>query len=441
MIPTDPHAVPQHPLPLHGQPVQHAPQIPAASSSSSTRWVLIILGVAVVGGVGFWIHHATKSKAATGAAASASAAAAARPVPVVAATVEQKDVPIYVEGVGSAVPIQQVVVHSQVDGLLQKVMFTEGQTVKQGDVLAQIDPRPFNIQLQNAQAALARDNAQAKEAKLNLARYEEMLKQGIASQQQVDDQRALAAQNLGTVATDQATIEAARLNLDYARIKSPLDGVTGIRQVDPGNLIHQADPNGLVVVTQINPMAVIFSLPQDDFETVQQALAAGEVAVDAFSRDGSTNLGTGKLALIDNQINQATATLRLKAVVPNPDKKLWPNQFVKARVLLRTQTQAIVAPAIAVQRGPQGLFVYVVGPDQTVQPRPVVVQSQQADIAVISKGLAAGEKVVTDGANQLKPGSKVSVKADDGAHRSSGGAALGPSPAATPTAAPSAGHP
>ncbi len=435
MAPHDPHVVPEQPLPLHGAEMQvhHLPPQASTSSSSSTRWVLIVLGVIAVGGIGYWVQRSTGDrKAAAGPAASA--AAAARPVPVVAATVEQKDVPIYVEGVGNAVPIQQVVVHPQVDGRLDKVFFTEGQSVKAGDVLAQIDPRPFDIALHNAQAALARDNAQAKEAKLNLARYEEMLRQGVASSQQVDDQRALVGQSAGTVATDAAAIDAAKLNLDYARIKTPLDGVTGIRQVDPGNVIHQADVNGLVVVTQIDPMAVIFSLPQDDLDRVQQAIAAGEVAVDAFSRDGSTTLGVGKLGLIDNQINQTTATLRLKAIVPNPDKKLWPNQFVKARVLLRTQTQAIVSPAIAVQRGPQGQFVYVVGADQTVQPRPVEVQSQQGDIAIISKGLSAGEKVVTDGANQLKPGSKVSVKGEGGGHK--GGDA-----GAAPSASPSAGQP
>jgi membrane fusion protein, multidrug efflux system len=436
MAPHDPHAVPEHSLNAPGQPVHHLPPVAPPSSSSPTRWVLIVLGVITVGGIGYWVQRSTAEHKAAGPAASGSAAAS-RPVPVVAATVEQRDVPIYVEGVGNALPIQQVVVHPQVDGRLDKVFFTEGQTVKAGDVLAQIDPRPFDIALHNAQAALARDNAQAKEAKLNLARYEEMLRQGVASSQQVDDQRALVGQSAGTIATDAAAIEAAKLNLDYARIKSPLDGVTGIRQVDPGNVIHQTDPNGLVVVTQIDPMAVVFSLPQDDLTRVQQALAAGEVAVDAFSRDGSTTLGTGKLALIDNQINQTTATLRLKAVVPNPEKKLWPNQFVKARILLRTEAHAIVAPAIAVQRGPQGQFVYVVGPDQTVQPRPVEIASQQGETAVIAKGLSAGEKVVTDGANQLKPGSKVSVKADGG-HKPP--TATGDA-AAAPSASPSAGHP
>ena len=300
----------------------NVPEAPA-SSSHVGRWVLIVVGVAVVGGVGLWVRHSSEAKnAAMSPAASASAAAAARPVPVVSSTVEEKDVPIYVEGVGNAIPIQQVVVHPQVDGLLNKVFFTEGQSVKAGDVLAQIDPRPFDIALHNSQASLVRDNAQAKEAKVNLERYQQMVKEGIAPQQQVDDQKALAEQLGGTVATDQASIDAARLNLDYARIKSPLDGVTGIRQVDPGNVIHQADPNGLVVVTQIDPMAVIFALPQDDFDRVRQALSVGEVAVDTFSRDGSVNLGRGKLALIDNQINTTTATLRLKAVVPNPDKKL-----------------------------------------------------------------------------------------------------------------------
>jgi multidrug efflux system membrane fusion protein len=450
MMPHDPHAVPQAHGHLQGQsqqPLQGvnvaAPPVP--TSSGVGKWVWVVLGIAVVGGAGLWVRHSSQQKnAAAGPAPSGSAAAGARPVPVVAATVEEKDVPIYVEGVGNATPIQQVVVHPQVDGLLAKVFFTEGQTVKAGEVIAQIDPRPFDIALHNSQAALVRDNAQAKEAKVNLDRYQQMVKEGIASQQQVDDQKALAEQLGGTVATDAAAIAAANLNLDYARIKSPLDGVTGIRQVDPGNVIHQADVNGLVVVTQIDPMAVIFSLPQDDLERVQAALGAGEVEVDAFSRDGAVTLGKGKLALIDNQINTTTATLRLKAIVPNADKKLWPNQFVKARVLLRTQEKAVVAPAVAVQRGPQGQFVYVIGADGTVQPRPVEIQSQQGELAVIAKGLNPGERVVTDGANQLRPGTKVSTKAGDAKKKGNAPGVPGAPGAAasgTPSAAPAEGKP
>jgi multidrug efflux system membrane fusion protein len=419
----------------HGAPRGPYDDLPPAPQPKRRSWGVVgagILLVSAVSGGYVWIQ---KSKSTEKTAAQAAAEAANRPVPVTAATAERRDVPLYLEGLGNATPLQQVVVHSQVDGRLDKVFFTEGQAIAKGAPLAQIDPRPFDIQLHQAQAGYARDAAQLKNGRVNLERYTAMRDQGIGSQQQVDDQKALVDQYAATIAGDQTAIETARLNLDYAHVVSPLDGVTGIRQVDPGNLVHAADPNGIVVVTQLDPIAIVFSLPQDDYPRLSAALAKGDVQVDAFARDGGALVGSGKLALIDNQINVTTATLKLKAVVPNGDKKLWPNEFVKARVLVSTAASAIVIPAVAVQRGPQSAFVYVVGADSKVAQRPVEIDSLQGELAIVKKGVDVGDVVVTDGANQLKPGSKVSVK--KGKSENAPGASSA-SPSAAPADAPRA---
>jgi multidrug efflux system membrane fusion protein len=317
---------------------------------------------------------------------------------------------VYLEGLGNVLPIAQVTVKTQVDGRLDKVLFTEGQMVQKGDALAQVDPRPFTIQLHQAEAALLRDNAQLRNAHLNLERYKTLRQQSLIPQQQVDDQQTMVDQLNATVRADQTQIENAKLQLDYAHIVSPIEGVVGVRQVDPGNLVHVSDANGIVVVTQLDPIAVLFTLAQDDLPRVSKQLAAGEVPVDAFSRDGMQRLGEGKLAVIDNQVNAQTATIRLKATFPNPTRALWPNAFVKARLLLETKKGVLVVPATAVQRGPQGTFAYVVEPDNTVTSRTVEVESTEGDKAIIAKGLVPGEQVVTDGQNQLRPGAKVAPR-------------------------------
>jgi multidrug efflux system membrane fusion protein len=333
-----------------------------------------------------------------------------RIVPVSAATVAVRDVPIYLDGLGNVIAFKTVTVRSQVDGRLERVFFKEGQAVKAGDLLAQIDPRPFAIQLQQAEGALARDKAQLHDNLLNLQRYTDLHDQKLVAQMQVDDQRAAAGQYQGAVQIDEAQIASAKLNLEYARIVSPIDGVTGVRLVDPGNLLHPTDTNGLVVVTQVDPIAVLFTLPQDDLQRVARELAKGSLTVEAWSRDGATRLGTGQLALIDNQINQATATLRLKAVFKNPDRLLWPNLFVKTRLLLTVLKGSRVMPSTALQHGPEGAFVYVIGADQTVAARAVEISTTEGDLAIVARGLEAGERVVTDGQNQLKPGARVQTK-------------------------------
>jgi multidrug efflux system membrane fusion protein len=316
-------------------------------------------------------------------------------------------VPIYLDGLGNVSAFKTVTVRSQVDGRLDQVLFREGQQVKAGELVARIDPRPFQNQLLQAQGALARDKAQLEGAKVNLNRYKQLAAQKLIAPQQADDQAALVGQLEGAVQVDQGQIAAARLNIDYSLIRSPIDGVTGVRLVDPGNLVHASDQNGLVLVTQLDPIAVLFSLPQDELPRVMQQIAKGELPVEAWSRDGSQKLSTGQLTLVDNQINAATATLRLKAVFPNPQRLLWPNQFVKARLLLATQKDALAVPSTVPQRGPEGTFAYVIQQDQTVQPRPIEVGIAEGDIAVIARGLQEGEQVVVDGQSQLRPGSKV----------------------------------
>jgi multidrug efflux system membrane fusion protein len=374
--------------------------------------ILTILGIVAVIVIGVAVRAWTSGDGAQ--AAKSADAAANRPVPVTLGKVEKKDVPVWLEGLGTVAAWQQVLVRAQVDGRLDKVLFTEGQFVHKGDVLAQIDPRPFAAQLHQAEGASARDHAQLHDAQINLERYRSLREGKLIAQQQVDDQAALAGQAEGAVHADEAQIETAKLNLDYARVKAPLDGVVGIRQVDPGNLVHASDANGLVVITQLDPAALFVTLPEDVLPQVTAAMARGEVPVEAWSRDGTAKLGQGTLFVIDNQINQATATLKLKCKLPNPDRKLWPNQFVKARLLVETRKDAIVIPGAAVQRGPTGSYVYLAGPDGKAQQRTIEIVLTVGDSAIIGKGLQPGESVVVEGQNQLRPGSVLQARGGDG---------------------------
>jgi multidrug efflux system membrane fusion protein len=397
----------------------------------STRWVLALAFVLLLGAAFIFTRG---RKATTGAAAPADSAAGARPTPVVVARASNRDVPIFLDGLGNAVPLVTVTVRPQVDGPLISILFQEGQQVKKGDLLARIDPRPFTIALHQAQAALARDQAQAKNAKVNLTRYTALHEQGLATQEQLDDQRATADQLAGTIKADEAQIENAQLQLAYTEVRSPVDGVTGVRQVDQGNIVHAADPNGIVVVTQLDPMAIVFTLPQDALPQINREIANG-LSIEAYSRDGDRLLGRGKLTLVDNQVSLTTATIRLKGTVPNPDKALWPNEFVRARLLLATRTGVLSVPAPAVQRGPQGTFVYVVLPDQTAALRPVEVETVQDQWAVLRKGIQSGDQVVVEGQNQLKPGGKVAIRSSVAGE---GGATLGPGSGSDAQPAPAA---
>jgi membrane fusion protein, multidrug efflux system len=397
---------------MHDERIATAPPIAAAGPTRrrfpTTRVVFLLVLVLVGGGTAWAFRHRQRTAAA--AAATAASAAANRVIPVLTAVVARRDVPVYLDGLGNVSAFYTVTVKTQVDGRIDKVLFTEGQDVKKGDVIVQIDPRPFAIQLESAQAALARDVANLKNGQVNLERYKTLSEQNLIAVQQMTDQQATVAQLDAQVHADQSQIDAARLNLDYARIVSPIDGVTGVRLVDPGNVVHAADPGGLVVVTQLDPIAVFFTLPEDDLQAIHQAMAAGTPAVEAFGRSGDTPLATGTLSVIDNQINQATATVRLKAIFKNASHALWPNQFVKARLRVATRSNALVVPAAVVQHGPQGTFAYVVNGDSTAAPRTITVDATQGDLAIVGSGLTPGEQVVVDGQAQLRPGAHVAAK-------------------------------
>ena len=333
-----------------------------------------------------------------------------KPVSVATAKVIQKDMPLTLDGLGTVTAFRTVTVRPQVDGRLMTVHFKEGQTVKKGDLLAQIDQRNFAIQLRQAQAAHARDSAQLRNAGVNLQRYANVGKEKLIAQQQVDDQQSLVQQMEGQVKADLAQIDQAKLLLDYSRIRSPIDGVVGVRMVDPGNFVRAAEAGGLVIVTQVDPIAVMFTLPQDELPRVQKAMAEGKPTVQALSRDSATVLSEGVLEVIDNQINATTATIRLKAIFPNPDRVLWPNQFVKTRLLLGVRKDALVVPAIAVQRGPEGTFVYVVNEERKAKNQAVEIEAMENDWAILRKGLSLGDIVVTEGQYQLKPGALVEAR-------------------------------
>jgi multidrug efflux system membrane fusion protein len=328
-------------------------------------------------------------------------------IPVVAGTVLQSDVPIYLRGVGTVIAYNNVIVRSQITGQIVKIAFNQGQAVHQGDLLAQIDPRPYQAQLDQATANRDRDQAQLVNAQANLTRYTSLQQKGYASTQLVETQNAQMAQLQAMVKSDEGVIEQARTNLSYTNLTAPIDGVSGIRQIDIGNIIHPTDPNGLVDVTQIQPISLIFSLPQTDFVEIQQQMAHGPLSVQAYSQDDKIKLDEGKLDLIDNQIVQTTGTIRLRANFPNAKHMLWPGELIDARLLLETRHDGLTIPASAVQQGPSGSFVWVIGPDESVQTRPVVVSQISETQVLIDSGLHANEKIVVQGQYRLVAGAHV----------------------------------
>jgi multidrug efflux system membrane fusion protein len=334
-------------------------------------------------------------------------AAAHKPPPAIAvdtAVVASAEVPIYFSGLGTVQAFYTVTVTARVDGELQKVAFTEGQSVHKGDLLAQIDPRPNQAAYEQALATKAKDEAQHANAKRDLDRYTLLQPQDLASKQTVDTQRAMVDQLGAQLKVDQALIDNAHTQLEYTRITSPIDGRTGIRLVDPGNIVHATDTTGIVVVTQVQPISVIFTLPEEDLTAVNAALAAGSVSVTTMSRDGGTILDQGTLSLIDNEIDQATGTAKLKATFSNAHNTLWPGQYVNARVLVRTLHNVLTLPTAAVQLGPNGPFTYVIKPDSTVEVRQLKVGEESGGLVVVNSGLAANEKVVTSNQYRLQAG-------------------------------------
>ena len=373
------------------------------------RWWLVLLVICVLAGGAYLFI--VKSGSAKSRPPEAGQDPLARSIPAVAAPAKSGDIGVYLIGLGTVIPLNTVTVRSRVDGQLMTVRFREGQFVRAGDLLAEVDPRPFQVQLTQAEGEMARDRALLQNAEIDLRRYRLLVAQDSAPKQQLDTQAALVRQYQAAIKVDQGQIDSAKLQLTYSRITAPISGRLGLRLVDPGNIVHATDQNGLVVITQLQPITVVFTLPEDNLPPVLKKLQSGEeMTVEAYSRDQKTKLATGSLLTVDNQIDPTTGTVRLKAVFHNEDKALFPNQFVNTTLLLGMERGSILVPAVSVQRGAQGAFVYVVNPDQTVSVRPVTVGVSHGDEASIKEGLAPGELVVVDGADKLREGSKVDLQ-------------------------------
>jgi multidrug efflux system membrane fusion protein len=387
---------------------------------------LLILGVLIILGLGvgwyWWTHHAA------GPSTSAGRAAQTPPQPVGAATIDKGDIRIILNELGTVTPLATVTVQTQINGQLTEVGFKEGQVVKQGDFLAQIDPRPYQVALEQAQGQLAHDQGLLQQAQTDLKRYQTLGRQDSIAQQQVDDQRFLAAQYTGSVQSDQAQVDNAKLNLAYCHIISPIDGQIGLRLIDPGNYVQTSSSTGLLVITQMQPISVIFSVPEDNLPDIIQRLHTGAtLSVEAYDRANVRHLATGKLATLDNQIDTTTGTLKLRALFDNPDQLLYPNQFVNARLLVNTMQDTVRVPVPAVQRGEPGTFVYVINANNTVSVRAVKLGPTDGGYMAVLSGLQPGDKVVTDGTDRLRDGTTVTVPPP-------------PAPAAAATPAPAPGQ-
>ena len=387
-----------------------------ASSASGSRWWIWLVAIAVVVVAGFWYYrgtHKSQDPAAAAGAAGASgkprgAGAGSYSVPVIVATAQSGDLPVFFNGLGNVTPLNTVTVRSRVDGQLINVAFREGQFAQQGELLAEVDPRPFQVQLEQAEGQLAKDQAARHDAEVNFERFKLLFKEGVIAQQQLDTQQAQVGQFDGAIKTDQGQIDNAKLQLTYSHITAPISGRVGLRLVDPGNIIHATDANGLVVITQVQPISVVFSLPQDQLPPVYDKLRKGvQLEVEAYDRDNTYRITSGKLLTIDNQIDPTTGTYKLKSVFDNKDNALFPNQFVNVHLLVDTRKGLTLIPVPAIQRGPQGTYVYVVGQGNVVNIRTITIAQTTGNTAGLSSGLKPGEIVVTDGQDKLQDSSKV----------------------------------
>jgi multidrug efflux system membrane fusion protein len=391
---------------------------PAFTTASATRpeprWrlgVLALVGIALLGSLALLRALFGQSDA-----AKTSRGAAPRAVSVVGAQAHTGNLGVYQNGLGSVTPLATVTVRSRVDGQLTRVAYTEGQLVHRGDLLAEIDPRPFEVQLSQAEGQLAKDQAALANAKIDLERYQVLIQEDSIPRQQLDTQRATVDQAEAALKSDQAQVDSAKLNLIYCRITAPIAGIVGLRLIDAGNMVHASDPNGLVVITQQQPIAVVFTIAADHLPQVLKRMKDGNhLEVEAWDRDLTTKLETGTVLAIDNQIDPTTGTVRIKALFPNQGSALYANQFVNARLLVDTLRDAVLVPTAAIQRSPHSTYVFVVKSDDTVDLRDVTVELTEGDQTAIRSGLSAGETVVVDGVDKLQPGSKVALTPAGGA--------------------------
>jgi multidrug efflux system membrane fusion protein len=385
---------------------------------SGRRWWRWLFLLVVLAGAGYLIQKGiAKNQAQTASANTAKSRQLS--IPITAATAKKGDVKVCLNGLGSVTAFNTVTVKTRVDGQLVKLPFQEGQFVRQGDRLAEIDPRPFEVQLEQAQGQLAKDQAQLNNAKIDLQRYQLLISQDAIPQQQVATQAAAVGQLEGAIQSDNAAIDTAKLQLVYCHIAAPISGRIGLRLVDVGNMVHAADPNGIVVITQVQPIAVLFTLPEDTLRPVLEKLRTGQqLPVEAYDRSGTVKIASGSLSTVDNQIDPSTGTLRLKAVFENQDNSLFPNQFVNVKLLTDVKKNEVIIPVVAVQRGPQGSFVYVVKRDNTVAVREIITGTTSDNNISVDRGLSAGETVVVDGMDKLREGSKVRLEGNKGANGS-----------------------
>jgi multidrug efflux system membrane fusion protein len=439
-----------HPVPPRTPP-ELRPSAPGPVSPPPRRrrllWFIIVV-VLIVAGVLAWRHFSTRGAASgvssgqhargQGGGRRGGAGLSNQPQPVHVATAAQGEMPVTIDSLGTVTPLASVIVKTQLNGILQDVAFKEGQMVKKGDVLAQVDPRPYEISLRNAQGTLAKDQALLQTARLDLKRYQTLLSQDSIASQQVDTQASLVQQYVGTVKSDQANVDTFKLDLVYARITAPVSGRVGLRQVDPGNYVTTGDTNGVVVITQLQPISVIFTTSEDNLTAILKPLHAGtKMSVTAYDRANTQSLETGYLETVDNQIDTTTGTVKLRATFDNQENLLFPNQFVNTKLLVNVIKDAIIVPTPAVLNGSSGAFVYVVKPDSTVTVRNVKVGPVDGERTSIASGLQVGERVVIDGSDRLKEGAKITSPADLPAGASH---ARGASGAAAASAASGAHH-